>query len=464
MPRSQHQCFPLVVGGVMPRLAMVAGLGPPRSECGPGALMAWADRLWCVTYVSSGQRSGLGTGLYEIDEDFVLRKHPKSVVGTFANRMVHFPTNQLVIGPHVIDERRRVRTFEGLLPYRIAATMAHLIDPGNKVYFLGMEGHFFEADLHTLEVKQLFDLTKELRLPESCQPHFKTGFTFRGRVIVANNTYDEQEFLGQRSAGRLAEWDGSKWSVISSSPFNEVFGRQRLGGGAAFATGWDRASALMMVLSKYKWTTYRLPKASHTNDHYWATEWPRIRELEHERFLMDCHGMFYELSPHAFGGRVWGVRPISSHLWVVPDFCAWRGMIVLGFNQNTSAGGDNCLAGEPNAGLWFGKYEDLWQFGKPSGWGGPWWKQTVRGGDASDPYLMTGFDKKVMHLANESKEKVEFAVEVDFLGDGSWKVYDTFNVSARGYVHHEFPSGYSAHWVRVRADRDCVATAYFTYT
>jgi hypothetical protein len=59
---------------------------------------------------------------------------------------------------------------------------------------------------------------------------------------------------------------------------------------------------------------------------------------------------------------------------------------------------------------------------------------------------------------------VTFTVEVDFLGDGTWKVYDTFAVGARGYVHHEFPPGYSAHWVRVTADKGCVATAYFTYT
>ncbi len=36
----------------------------------------------------------------------------------------------------------------------------------------------------------------------------------------------------------------------------------------------------------------------------WQTEWPRTREIEHERFLMDCHGMFYEFSPWAYGNRV----------------------------------------------------------------------------------------------------------------------------------------------------------------
>ncbi|NIT83141.1 MAG: hypothetical protein GWM98_16910, partial [Nitrospinaceae bacterium] len=61
--------------------------------------------------------------------------------------------------------------------YRLTATMRHLEDPENKVYFLSMEGPLFEADVHTLKVKQLFDLAGELDLPEGSQPHFKGGYT-----------------------------------------------------------------------------------------------------------------------------------------------------------------------------------------------------------------------------------------------------------------------------------------------
>jgi hypothetical protein len=59
---------------------------------------------------------------------------------------------------------------------------------------------------------------------------------------------------------------------------------------------------------------------------------------------------------------------------------------------------------------------------------------------------------------------VTFKVEVDFLGNGSWKTYAQFKVPAHGYDHHEFPQGFSAHWVRVTASQDCNATAYFMYT
>jgi len=76
---------------------------------------------------------------------------------------------------------------------------------------------------------------------------------------------------------------------------------------------------------------------------------------------------------------------------------------------------------------------------------------------------MTGFDKKVVHLTHEANEPVRFDLEVDFLGDGSWKPYRFFDVDPGGYAHHEFPDGFSAHWVRVKVDKDCVATAHFMY-
>jgi hypothetical protein len=69
-----------------------------------------------------------------------------------------------------------------------------------------------------------------------------------------------------------------------------------------------------------------------------------------------------------------------------------------------------------------------------------------------------------VHLAQEGHEPVTFTLEVDFLGDGSWKPYQSFVLGGeQNYVHHEFPDGFSAHWVRVRVDKACGATVYFLY-
>lgn len=451
------------IGGVISSLAVKADPTPARSECGIGALMTWADRLWFVTYVSHTRTTGAGTGLYEIDEHLTLRKRPESVVGTYANRFLHTQSDQVIIGPHVIDTQGQVRTISELQDHRLAATMEHLEDPANRVYFLTMEGLFFEVDLHTFHATQLFDLTEVLAIPEDAQPHFKSGHTSNGRVVVTNNTYDERDFAGTHASGRLAEWDGATWTILERTGFNEVTGRRNFGG-TIYATGWDRASAILKVYTAGQWSRYRLPKASHAFDHFWQTEWPRIREVEHERFLMDCHGLFYELSPTAYDGKVWGVRPISTHLRIIPDFCAYRGFLVLGGNQVTPTHDANPLAGEPQAGLWLGKTDDLWQFGKPKGWGGPWWEAAVNAGEASDPYLMTGFDQKSLHLYHDAKQTVTFTIEVDFLGNGTWKTYDRLAIAPDQYVHHEFSAGFSAHWVRLTTDTTCTATAYLMYT
>jgi hypothetical protein len=480
---------PFSISGVVPQVNVAASLTPVRTESGIGALMAWANRLWFVSYVAHKAGSGEGTGLFELDERFVVRKRPESVVGTYANRLIHAPSNQCIIGPHIIDTQGNVRTIAGVQEHRLAATMEHLTDPLHKVYFLTMEGHLFEVDVHSLETTLLFDLNRELGLPHGCQPHFKGGHAANGRVVVANNTYDEPDFEGSYTGGVLAEWDGMTWRALERKPFMDVWGRKSLGNNM-FAVGWDRASAILKVFSHGGWSTYRLPKASHTFEHFWQTEWTRVREVEHERLLIDCFGMFYEASPVAYSGKVWGVRPISTHLRVIPDFCTWRGLLVLGGNQ-VSPGTElhwwkldadldvaavekeqgrvygidnNNLAGETQSNLWFGKLDDLWGFGKPKGWGGPWWETPVQAGQPSDPYLMTGFEHKVLHLYHDAAEPVTFTVEVDVLGNGAWKPYAGLTVPAGGYLHHEFPSGFSVHWVRLIADRDCRATGYLYYT
>ncbi len=450
---------PLSISGVVPHLTPKAE-HTPRSESGIGALMPWANRLWFVTYVSHKKGTGAGTGLFFIDDTFTLHKHPESVIGTYANRLIHPPTNLCVLGPHLIDPDGKVTTIKAIQDHRLTATMMHPEDPQNKLLFLTMEGLLLEVDLQTLSAKTLFDLTKELRLPAG-SAHFKGGYTAHGRVFVANNTYDEREFTGKRAAGRLAEWDGKQWRIVDTNPFVEVTGRQSLSD-AVYALGWDKASALLKVFVNGQWHTYRLPKATHAFDHTWLTEWWRIREVETERWLMNCHGLFYEMPAILYGGKFLTLRPICTHLRVVPDFCSWNGLLVLAGNQ-VSPVGNLWNVGQPQSGLWFGKTDDLWQFGKPKGFGGVWWETPVTAGQPSDPFLMTGFDRKCLHLFHRADATVEFIVEVDFLGDGTWQVYDAFAVPAGKYVHHEFPDGYSAHWVRVTATKDCVATAYFHY-
>jgi len=231
-------------------------------------------------------------------------------------------------------------------------------------------------------------------------------------------------------------------------------------GNPIFATGWDKASAILKVFAARKWTTWRLPKGAQTFDHAYNTEWMRIREVETEHFMMDVHGMFYELQPMAFEDAIWGVKPICQHLRIIPDYCSFRGELVLGGNQTSPNADNNAVAGQPSVGLWFGITDDLWQWGKPQGWGGPWRKQAVKAGEVSDPFLMTGFTNKMLHLMSDKQTDV--TIEVDFLGNGTWAKYETVRVS--GYAKHIFPTGFSAHWVRLTNSTAATLSAEFIYT
>ncbi len=450
---------PIQVDGVFPGMTVFAPGAGSRSETGIGALIPWADRLWAVGYVA--HIAGEGIGLYEIRDDMTMHRHPASVTGTFANRLVHWETLQAVIGPHVIDAEGNVRTIEPLTKHRLTATARHLVHPKTMVYFLTMEGLLFETDLETLETRELANVVNELGIEG--QPHFKGAHTAQGRLVVANNTYEEPEFLGERASGCLGEWDGARWRVIERNPFVEVSGKQNPApgqryGNTLFATGWCKSAAILRVLHNGTWSRYLLPKAGHAFDHTWNTEWMRIREAQTERYLMDLHGMFYELPALVYDGRIWGVRPIATHLRIVPDFCHWRGMFVMASDQTDNA------VGQPQSGLWFGNIDALWSMGKPAGWGGPWWDTPVTPDEPSDPFLMTGFDKKCVHITHQSSETVGFTLEVDFLGDGTWQTYDALALRPGSYSHHEFPDGFSAHWIRVRVSRPCTATVYFTYS
>jgi hypothetical protein len=186
---------------------------------------------------------------------------------------------------------------------------------------------------------------------------------------------------------------------------------------------------------------------------------------------MNVGGTFYELPrDEAASGAagaiegIRGVRPVATHGKAISDFCTWRGLLVMtGALAGAKPDGHYFASDDGKAGLWFGAIDDLWQFGKPVGQGGPWRKTPVRAGEPSDPYLMTNFDKKKVELSHDAAADVTFTIEVDFLKSGVWRTYRAITVPPGRTVTHEFPEGFAAHWVRVVADKPCAATAWFIY-
>ena len=226
--------------------------------------------------------------------------------------------------------------------------------------------------------------------------------------------------------------------------------------------GVDAASAFI----DYNGLRYRLPKGDAAFDGPTAVGWRRgEREVVTERDLLNVHGTFYEV-PHEFGeGGFRRLLPITTHNRDIHDFMSWRGMLVLsGVTEGGAADGHYVESDDGRVGLWFGNVDDLYRFGTPVGEGGPWKESAVEAGVASDAYLMAGYDHKTLDLSHDSGAAVEFTIEVDFLGADRWSEYATIVVPAGEEVRHVFPSGYSAHWVRVTPSASTVATAWFEYT
>ncbi len=394
--------------GVYPHLA---SMSDSYSEAGIGAVVPWAGRLWYVSYVA--HIAGSGVGLYEIDPSpspngLGIRRRPESVVGTHANRMIHRETNQLIIGPYLIDAQRNVRVFKALTGERLTGTMRHLTDPAHKVYFQAMEGNFYEADLRTLAATKLYNLTETLGI--GGRTHFKGAYTAQGRVVVANNSYFEEDQRDGQGRGRLAEWDGRQWTILERTAFCDVTtaaGIEPVDNDQSplWANGWDRRSVILKVLAEGKWHTFRLPKGSQSYDQAWCTEWPRIRPIGPDLMLMDMHGLYYKMSPEFRPGSTGGLAPYVSHLKMTPDVCVLENaatkapQLVFAGNENSSMGHRHRFGGQPQSNLWFTTLDGLGRCGPPAGWGGPWLGDAVQAGVPSDPFLIRGFSNRTLHLA-----------------------------------------------------------------
>jgi len=184
------------------------------------------------------------------------------------------------------------------------------------------------------------------------------------------------------------------------------------------------------------------------------------REVATERDLLNVHGSFYELPARNAQGLA-KIRPISTHDLFVHDFCSHNGLLFFtGIDGETES--DHIFrSADGKAAVWVGVVDDLWKLGKPRGQGGPWKETLIQAGQPSDPYLMTGYDRKEVELTSASDAGILLEVDVD--GTGLWIPYRKFNLTAGQPLSHEFPKGYSAYWIRAVSDADTTATVQFRY-
>ncbi|MEA1952515.1 MAG: hypothetical protein U9N87_14135, partial [Planctomycetota bacterium] len=394
--------------------------------------------------------------------------------------MIHRESNQLFIGPYAIDSEARVR----VIPYskmlgRPTANARHLTNPARKIYYATMEEGLYEVDVETLEVKEIYADTHANRRPLSGLPgcHGKGLYSGQGRVVYANNGESGAEARTNpfMPSGVLATWDGNNWKVVLRAQFTEVTGPGGIYGNShprsdpLWSIGWDAKSLILMTLDGGKWHRYRLPKSSHSYDgaHGWNTEWPRIRDIGEKDLLMTMHGMFWRF-PKTFSAKnTAGIRPRSTYLKVIGDFCRWRDHIVLGCDDtakseflNKRKAKGRIAAPQSQSNLWFLEPEKLDRLGPAIGRGAVWLNEKVAPNEPSGPFLLSGFKKRAVHLVTDAETTVTF--EIDAKGNNEWtKLAD---LRMQGYRWHVFDESLDAAWIRIRSSAPLnKATAWFHF-
>jgi hypothetical protein len=472
---------PRQVSGIYPHLAMFNDEG----ECGTGAVVPWAERLWVITYAPH-KPTGSSDRLYEITGALEQIVRPESLGGTPANRMIHRESAQLFIGPYAIDAQRRVRAIPYAAMYgRHTGLARHLTDPAGKIVFATMEEGIYEVDVHTLAPTTLWadEQVKSGRHADLPGYHGKGFYSAQGRYVYANNGDHAREALRDPAvpSGVLAEWDGKAgaWTVVRRNQFTDVTGPGGLEGSAPdaplWSIGWDHRSLLLMLLDRGKWSAFRLPKTSHCYDgaHGWNTEWPRIRDIGERDLLMTMHGAFWKFPRTFSAAHTAGLAPRSTYVKVVGDFARWGDRVVLGCDDTARSEflnkhplkGDLAGPGQSQSNLWFLAPAQLDGFGPALGRGAVWMDEAVKADTPSEPFLFSGYKHQSLHLqqlnAADSRAPV-ITVEVDERGDGQWK--EMMQITVAGHSEWVDLSGFRGEWIRLKSDIDFLrATAFFHY-
>ncbi|WP_216657760.1 hypothetical protein [Sphingobacterium shayense] len=482
--------------GIYPHLAMYNNEG----ECGTGAVVPWNNKLYVITY---GPHLPLGSSdkLYIIDSARNSVTYSKSVGGTPANRMIHKESGNMFIGPYIVNGKGDIDVIDPkVMPGRHTGMARHLTEPEEKVYFATMEEGFYEYDLNTKKVTELYtdvnlkSQTYLSKLPNRKDKpqnfadlfgvHGKGAYSGQGVLVYSNNGESGDLALKKYDipAGSLSEWDGKSWKLIRRNQFVEVTGPGGINGNAnsndpIWATGWDHKSVILGVRHhKDGWSFYRLPKTSRSYDgaHGWNTEWPRIRSIEDgtSDFLMTMHGMFWKF-PMAFSAQnSKGIRPRSAYLKVIGDFARWNNMLVFGcddsaqkeFLNKRKIKGNLEGAGQSNSNLWFVSDNLLDELGPTTAEGAVWINEDVSKDLTSEPFLLAGWNKRNIWLKNHGSSPVKFTLEIDQQGTANWTPYKTIAIPAGGSLHEAIASNIQGEWIRIKADQPGTYSALFSYS
>ena len=489
----------LAVSGIYPHLALTHA---HNSELGISGVVPWAGKLWAIEYFAGEGNNDGSPHLFSIGNDLTLTPHGRYYGGSIASRLIH--DNRLILGPYIIDDQggvREWRVYPDMGGKHVSAVAKDLNDP-NKIHVVGLSNERWSVDLSgTTTPLPAGQLVQQHSLNAISSP--KYGFTGAhgkglrsGQGVTVYGSNGGGTWPG--GAGSLFEWTGvesgnvtndlPQWKLVERIQINEITGPGGIHGEVVpnepiWAMGWDHRSVVLMCRDAVTgWHKYRFPKASHTHDHTsgWHVEWPRIRDvgLPSGKFLMNQHGLMYEFPATFSPGNTGGIRPLSTFHKMIVDYADWNDRLVMGCNDTSAFG--NPLYGRVNSNFLFMEKADLPFYGeRPDGIGSVWYQENVAATPAtqsptdlvaptrnpSDPMFVSGFSKRVLHLSHSSAAPIDFTLQIDATGTGSWSDHQTITVPANGYRHLVLPDNLAATWARLATTSDATnvsATFYLS--
>ena len=489
----------LAVSGIYPHLALTHA---HNTELGISGVVPWAGKLWAIEYFAGGGNTDGSPHLFSIENDLTLTPHGKYYGGSIASRLIH--DNKLILGPYIINDQggiREWRVYPDMGGGHVSAVAKDLNDP-NKINVVGLSNERWSIDLSgTTNPLPAGQLSQQHNLNEISSP--KHGFTgAHGKGLRSGQGVTVYGSNGGGSwpggAGSLFEWTGvesgnvtndlSQWKLIERIQINEITGPGGIHGEVTpnepiWAMGWDHRSVVLMCRDAVTgWHKYRFPKASHTHDHTsgWHVEWPRIRDvgLPSGNFLMNQHGLMYEFPANFSPNNTGGIRPLSTFHKMIVDYADWNGRLIMGCNDTSAF--ENPLYGRVNSNFLFMEKDELPLYGeRPEGIGSVWYQENVAATPASqsptdlvaptrnpsDPMLVSGFAKRVLHLSHGTASPIDFTLQIDATGTGNWTDYQTITVPANGYRYLVLPETLTATWARLATSTDATnvsATFYLS--
>ncbi len=479
--RQSAAAGPVQVSGVYPSLAMFNDEG----ECGTGAVVPWADRLW-VDHLRPAPARGSSDKLYEVDA----RPHgrssdPRASAAPTPTGMIHRESQQLFIGPYVIDAggprardpphvHARPADRHRPAPDRSCRRGVRRHDGGRALRGRRPLARGHRADRRRQRQAAPIRIVPR-RSPRRCPGYHGKGlYSGQGRLVYANNGEPGEAPFAIRAPRRVRWPSGAaaatgRSCAATSSPKSPAPAASRAATIPAtdpvWSIGWDHRSLILMLLDARP--VARVPVAEGE---------PRLRRRSRLEHRVAAHPRHRRGRPADDDARhvlalpadllrqnaAPGIRPRSTYLKVIGDFCRWNDRVVLGcddtakaeFLNTRRAKGKVAGPGQSQSNLWFVEPSRLDRLGPASASGAVWVDEHVEAGVPSDPFLRGGFERCGVHLAHASDTPVTVELEVDRDGTDSWTPLRRIDVPVAGYAWANLTDTGRASWVRARLSRD----------